>query len=102
MASTAAKAAYTPPVNTFSDNIVIYPTKNKYIFHVGLVGLDMIPLQLEIDADDGSVLLRRNFPDYTPNALKVVSGIDMTSQPASTYLLKITTASRSITKRINI
>lgn len=88
--------------DNFSENIVVYPTKNKYVFHVGLVGLDIAPLMLEIDAADGKVLLRRGFPGPAPNNLKVIENIDMTKEPATSYMLKITTASGVISKRISI
>jgi len=96
----AAKAFV--PAGTYSDNIVVYPTKNKYIFHVGLVGMDVIPLQLEVDAADGKVLLRRSYPDRLPNSLKVIDNIDLTSKPEPSYILKISTQSGVITKRISI
>jgi hypothetical protein len=100
MSLTAARLV--APGNDQSANIVVYPTLNKFIFHVGLVGLDLIPRELEIDAANGKILFRRNYPDGSPTDLKVIDNIDLTGQPAATYTLKITTSNGVITRQITI
>ena len=90
---------------TISDpgrNVVIYPTRNKYIFHVGLVGLDVIPQQLEIIDANGKVLIDRAYQDLAPAGLKVIDNIDMSGNPAARYILKIITNSGAIIKQITI
>lgn len=78
--------------------IVLYPTSNKYIFHVGLVGLDINPISLEIDDQQGHPLIKR---DFTDPVFKVVDNIDLSANQKDAYLLKINTdKGNAITKYI--
>jgi hypothetical protein len=89
-------------VNDPGRNVVIYPTRNKYVFHVGLVGMDVIPRHLELEDADGKVLKSRPYLDRAPAGLKVIDNINMSGHSPGRYILKITTSSGVILKGITI
>jgi hypothetical protein len=85
-----------------SPNIIIYPTRIKDVFHIGLAGLDVIPRQLEIIGINGKPVLRKTFVSTGDQALKLFSNIDLRAQPAGTYIAMIRTASGSFSGPLQV
>jgi hypothetical protein len=86
-------------LNDPAHHIVVYPTKNKWLFHIGLVGLDIIPVSLEIDDMKGTSLLKKSFDDP---GLKLIANIDLRANPKPDYIIKIHTVALDIKKYIHI
>jgi hypothetical protein len=82
-----------------SHYVVIYPTKDKWVFHVGLVGLDIEPESLEVDDLSGNTLVRRGSPEP---GYKLFANIDLKSNHQRDYIIKLHTDNHDISKRIHI
>ena len=79
--------------------IILYPTKDKWVFHIGLAGLDILPESLEIETITGILLIKRSFDKP---GLKLISNIDLRSDHRPDYIVKIHIASGDIIKYIHI
>jgi hypothetical protein len=79
--------------------VVIYPTRDKWVFHVGLVGLDIEPGLLEIEDLSGRPLLKRTSPEP---GFKLFSHIDLRGSHLPDYILRLHTNKTVITKRVHI
>jgi hypothetical protein len=82
-----------------SHYVVLYPTKDKWIFHIGLVGLDIHPQQLEVDDLSGNTLIRRGSPEP---GYDLFANIDLGTSRLQDYLIKLHTDKGDITKAIHI
>jgi hypothetical protein len=79
--------------------VVIYPTRDKWVFHVGLVGLDIQPESLEVDDLSGNSLVKRDSPEP---GFKLFANIDLRSSHRQDYVIKLHTDRGGIAKSIHI
>lgn len=87
---------------TASPNIIFYLTRKKYIFHIGVAGMDVIPLRMEIDDPQGRTILTRSFPDFDRTALKVIDYVNLFRKPAGSYTVKVITSTGVITRPLQV
>ncbi|HVW60144.1 MAG TPA: right-handed parallel beta-helix repeat-containing protein [Puia sp.] len=85
-----------------SPNIIFYLTKKKYLFHVGIAGMDAIPLKMEICDDKGRITMARLFPGLDRTALKVIDNVNVYDMPAGSYTVKIITTTGVIARPLEI
>lgn len=94
-----AKVEIAEAPSDLSHYVVLYPTRDKWVFHVGLVGLDIQPLGLEVDDLSGTTLIRRGSPEP---GYKLFANIDLRSSHQRDYIIKLRTDNGDISKRIHI
>jgi hypothetical protein len=87
---------------TLSPNIILYPTRSKHVFHIGLAGLDAIPLELELQDYNGTSLYKNSFWSKAPMDLKIMRNIDLTQMPSGVYIIKLTTSLGVLTQHLQI
>lgn len=85
-----------------SSNIIVYPTGYKDIFHVGVAGLDITPLKMEVRDTKGQVIISRLFQDFDPAGLKVIDHVDLSGVPAGLYIVRVNTPAGAITREIRV
>jgi hypothetical protein len=98
-AAPSATAPSPVPPSDLSHYVVLYPTKDKWIVHIGLVGLDIHPLQLEVDDLSGNTLVRRGSPEP---GYDLFANIDLGTSHLQDYLIKLHTDKGDITKTVHI
>ncbi|GGB06374.1 right-handed parallel beta-helix repeat-containing protein [Puia dinghuensis] len=94
-----ANAGSGEPPDDPARHVVIYPTKDKWVFHVGLVGLDIRPLRLEVVDGAGKELAIRNVPDP---GYKLFSNIDLRASQPRDIVIRLNTDKTVITKYVHI
>jgi Periplasmic copper-binding protein (NosD) len=79
--------------------VVLYPTKDRWVFHIALVGLDIQPQRLEVDDPSGKVLVSRAAPEP---GYKLFANIDLRASHGSDYIIKLITNKAVITKEVHL
>lgn len=79
-------------------HVVLYPTRDKWVFHVGLVGLDLQAVSLEI-ADRSGRLLQKASPEP---GFQLFAHIDCRASHLQDYVLRLHTNKTVIVKQVHI